>query len=98
MIDEGYDLVNATRLARRPKAMPFANYLANRIFAWTARLFHGIRTTDVHSGMRAYRKSMIELYGAEVFPSPSARTCRSRSPPTPSCPAPSSPSRRRHRR
>jgi glycosyltransferase involved in cell wall biosynthesis len=60
MIDQGYDLVNATRLARRPKAMPFANYLANRIFAWTARLLHGIRTTDVHSGMRAYRKSMLE--------------------------------------
>ena len=60
LIDEGYDLVNATRLAKRPKAMPFANYLANRIFAWTARLLHGIRTTDVHSGMRAYRKSMLE--------------------------------------
>jgi glycosyltransferase involved in cell wall biosynthesis len=60
LIDEGYDLVNATRLAKRPKAMPFANYLANRIFAWTARLLHGIRTTDVHSGMRAYRKTMIE--------------------------------------
>src|SRR3954465_951917 len=60
LIDQGWDLVNATRLARRPKAMPFTNYLANRIFAWTARLLHGIRTTDVHSGMRAYRKSMIE--------------------------------------
>ena len=60
LIDEGYDLVNATRLATRPKAMPFANYLANRVFAWTARLLHGIRTTDVHSGMRAYRKSMLE--------------------------------------
>ena len=60
LIDQGYDLVNATRLAKRPKAMPFANYLANRIFAWTARLLHGIRTTDVHSGMRAYRKSMID--------------------------------------
>ena len=60
LIDEGYDLVNATRLAKRPKAMPFANYLANRLFAWTARLLHGIRTTDVHSGMRAYRKSMLE--------------------------------------
>ena len=33
LIDEGYDLVNATRLAKRPKAMPFANYLANRVFA-----------------------------------------------------------------
>jgi glycosyltransferase involved in cell wall biosynthesis len=60
MIDGGLDLVNATRLATRPKAMPFANYLANRVFAWTARLLHGIRTTDVHSGMRAYRKSMID--------------------------------------
>jgi Glycosyltransferases involved in cell wall biogenesis len=60
LIDQGYDVVNATRLARRPKAMPFANYLANRVFAWTARLLHGLRTTDVHSGMRAYRKSMID--------------------------------------
>jgi glycosyltransferase involved in cell wall biosynthesis len=60
LIEEGSDLVNATRLATRPKAMPFANYIANRVFAWTARLLHGIRTTDVHSGMRAYRKSMID--------------------------------------
>ncbi len=60
LIDEGFDLVNASRLTRRPKAMPFANYIANRVFAWTARLLHGIKTTDVHSGMRAYRKSMID--------------------------------------
>jgi hypothetical protein len=60
LIENGADLVNATRLATRPKAMPFANYLANRVFAWTARLLHGLRTTDVHSGMRAYRKSMID--------------------------------------
>jgi len=60
LIDDGWDLVNATRLAKRPKAMPLSNYIANRVFAWTARLLHGIRTTDVHSGMRAYRKSMID--------------------------------------
>ena len=60
LIEGDFDLVNATRLAKRPKAMPFANYVANRIFAWTARLLHGIKTTDVHSGMRAYRKSMID--------------------------------------
>lgn len=58
--NEGYDLVNTTRVARRPKAMPLANFLANRIFALGARVIHGLRTTDVHSGMRAYRKSMIE--------------------------------------
>jgi glycosyltransferase involved in cell wall biosynthesis len=60
LVEGGADLVNATRLAKRPKAMPFPNYLANRVFAWTARLVHGLRTTDVHSGMRAYRKSMID--------------------------------------
>ncbi len=60
LIEEGYDLVNATRTAKRPKAMPFANYIANRVFALGARILHGIKTTDVHSGMRAYRKSMID--------------------------------------
>jgi glycosyltransferase involved in cell wall biosynthesis len=60
LIEDGWDLVNATRLSRRPKAMPLANYVANRVFALTARMLHGIQTTDVHSGMRAYRKSMIE--------------------------------------
>ena len=57
---DGYDLVNTTRVWRRPKAMPFANFLANRLFALGARVLHGLKTTDVHSGMRAYRKSMIE--------------------------------------
>jgi glycosyltransferase involved in cell wall biosynthesis len=57
---DGYDLVNTTRVAKRPKAMPFANFLANRLFALGARVMHGIRTTDVHSGMRAYRKTMLD--------------------------------------
>jgi glycosyltransferase involved in cell wall biosynthesis len=60
MVEEGWDLVNTTRVRKRPQAMPFANFVANRVFALGARLLHGIRTTDVHSGMRAYRKSMID--------------------------------------
>ena len=60
MVEEGWDLVNTTRVEKRPKAMPFANFIANRVFALGARVLHGIRTTDVHSGMRAYRKSMID--------------------------------------
>ncbi|HET7705139.1 MAG TPA: glycosyltransferase family 2 protein [Thermoanaerobaculia bacterium] len=60
LIREGNDLVNTTRVQRRPKAMPFANFLANRAFALAARILHGIRTTDLHSGMRAYRKTMID--------------------------------------
>lgn len=58
---EEFDLVNASRVARRPKAMPLANFFANRVFALAARLLHGISTTDVHSGMRAYRKSMLDV-------------------------------------
>lgn len=60
LIDQGYDLVNTTRTWRRPKAMPFPNFIANRVFALGARILHGLKTTDVHSGMRAYRKTMIE--------------------------------------
>ena len=57
---EGWDLVNTTRVRQRPAAMPFANFLANRVFALAATGLHGIHTTDVHSGMRAYRKTMID--------------------------------------
>ena len=59
-IEGGADLVNTTRVKRRPKAMPFGNFIANRSFALIARIAYGIRTTDLHSGMRAYRKSMID--------------------------------------
>jgi hypothetical protein len=58
-IEEGMDLVNATRTHARPAAMPFANFLANRAFAVGAGLLHRVATTDVHSGMRAYRTSML---------------------------------------
>src|SRR5687767_9708168 len=33
MVEDGFDLVNTTRVHKRPKAMPFANFLANRLFA-----------------------------------------------------------------
>jgi hypothetical protein len=39
--------------------MPLANYLANRAFAVVAGVVHGFWTTDLHSGMRAYRTSML---------------------------------------
>ena len=60
LVEQGYDLVNTTRTWKRPQAMPFANFLANRLFALGARVLHGLKTTDVHSGMRAYRKSMLD--------------------------------------
>lgn len=54
------DLVNASRLENKPASMPFANYVANRLFALTARVLLGVKTTDVHSGMRAYRRTIVE--------------------------------------
>jgi glycosyltransferase involved in cell wall biosynthesis len=66
LVEQGADLVNATRTRRRPTAMPLENYIANRLFAGAARVLHGLPTTDVHSGMRAYRTSMLR--GMEVDP------------------------------
>lgn len=59
LIEKGYDLVNTTRVQKKPKYMPFNNFLANRFFAFLTQLRHGITVTDVHSGMRAYRKELI---------------------------------------
>lgn len=59
-IEQGYDIVNGSRLAnKKPKNMPFGNYLANWFFAYATKVLFGIHTTDVHSGMRAYKKEMI---------------------------------------
>jgi len=60
VLDGDCDLVNASRLKRRPAAMPMANYLANWLFALTGRIFVGVKSTDLHSGMRAYSRQVIE--------------------------------------
>jgi len=59
LVESGVDLVNASRTHERPQAMPLANYIANRAFAALAGVVHGFWTTDLHSGMRAYRTSML---------------------------------------
>lgn len=53
------DLLDASRLEHRPAAMPFANYVANTVFALAARILLGVRFTDLHSGMRAYSPKII---------------------------------------
>ncbi len=60
--EEGVDVVNCARTRSRPAAMPVPNYLANRAFAAMAHAMHGIPTCDVHSGMRAYRCSVIRAF------------------------------------
>lgn len=60
VLAQGYDLIDGSRLERKPQAMPWINYFANYFFALLASILFGRRLTDLHSGMRAYRKSMID--------------------------------------
>lgn len=60
VLEEGFDVVDASRLAKRPKAMPLINFLANKGFACLASLLFGTVLTDLHSGMRAYKRELIQ--------------------------------------
>jgi glycosyltransferase involved in cell wall biosynthesis len=60
ILDDGYDVVDGSRLRGKPQAMPWINYLANWGFALMASMLFFRRVTDLHSGMRAYRKSVID--------------------------------------
>jgi glycosyltransferase involved in cell wall biosynthesis len=60
VLEDGYDLVDGSRLTSKPRAMPWLNYLGNFSFALLASLLFLRRVKDLHSGMRAYRKSLIE--------------------------------------
>jgi hypothetical protein len=62
LLESGVDVVNTSRTHHYPKEMPVPNFVANRFFAATAQIVHGIPTTDVHSGMRGYRSSVIRAF------------------------------------
>ena len=66
MLEDGYDIVDASRLGSRPRNMPLVNYAANYGFALIASGVFGRRLTDLHSGMRGYRKSMIEELAFDI--------------------------------
>lgn len=57
---DGWDVVDGCRLPRKPQAMPLVNYLANWSVAALASVLFGKRVRDLHSGMRAYRKAVID--------------------------------------
>jgi glycosyltransferase involved in cell wall biosynthesis len=60
VLERGYDIVDGSRLRSKPEAMPWINYVANYGFALVASLLFGNRLTDLHSGMRAYRRTLID--------------------------------------
>lgn len=62
LINKGYDVVSASRLLgkKRTKAMPLFNELGNRFFALLVSVLYGFRCSDATTGMRAYRKEVIQ--------------------------------------
>ena len=59
-INEGYDVVSGDRLYHGAEAMPALNRLGNHLFAAAASALMGRRVHDTTTGMRAYRRSVIE--------------------------------------
>ncbi len=63
VLDGGCDLVDCSRLRRKPHAMPWPNYIVNKLFALLASILFMKHFTDLHSGMRAYSREVIEKVG-----------------------------------
>ncbi|WP_248896925.1 dolichyl-phosphate hexose transferase [Haloplanus halobius] len=83
-INEGYDVVSGDRITPRPETMPRLNRLGNRAFAALASLLLGRRLHDVTTGMRAYRRDLLQRIewtentglSAELLMRPVARNYR----------------------
>jgi glycosyltransferase involved in cell wall biosynthesis len=56
----GWDVVDGNRLSAKPTAMAWPNYIGNRLLAALASLLFRTKLRDLHSGMRAYRKAMLD--------------------------------------
>ncbi len=59
-INEGHDVVSGDRLYRGAEAMPALNRLGNHAFAALASVLLGERVHDTTTGMRAYRRELVE--------------------------------------
>jgi glycosyltransferase involved in cell wall biosynthesis len=62
LVRDGWDVAGTDRLGRWPRAMPVANWLANRAFSGLASLRARTRLRDVHSGQRAYRSAVLRSF------------------------------------
>lgn len=58
IVNEDYDIISCNRLTKElGKEMPFANKIANKIFALLVRLIYGINVHDVTTGMFCMKKN-----------------------------------------
>jgi glycosyltransferase involved in cell wall biosynthesis len=59
LIEQGYDCVSGSRMNGSNEGMPVLNRIANRFFALLVRLMFGCAMTDLTTGMRAFRSSVV---------------------------------------
>jgi glycosyltransferase involved in cell wall biosynthesis len=59
-INEGYDVVSGDRLYHGAETMPGLNRLGNHAFALVASALMGRRVHDTTTGMRAYRREVVQ--------------------------------------
>lgn len=57
---DGFDVVDGSRLKHKPKVMPWVNFIGNKGFAFIASVLFLRKVSDLHSGMRAYKKELID--------------------------------------
>ncbi len=60
LVNQGYDVVSGDRLSRGAASMPHLNRLGNKMFAALASALLCRRVHDTTTGMRAYRRNVIE--------------------------------------
>ncbi|HUI02748.1 MAG TPA: glycosyltransferase family 2 protein [Acidimicrobiales bacterium] len=66
-VRSGLDIAGTDRLGKRPpESMPTANWLANVTFGIVASARARRRVKDVHSGQRAYRRSLIDEFDWDI--------------------------------
>ncbi|ELY68074.1 dolichyl-phosphate hexose transferase [Natrinema versiforme] len=60
LINDGHDVVSGDRLYHGADAMPGFNRFGNQVFAAVASVLLGTRVHDTTTGMRAYRRDVVE--------------------------------------
>ena len=59
LLEEGFDCVSASRLLGSNEGMPALNRLGNWLFASFVSVLFGYHTTDITTGMRAYKAKVL---------------------------------------
>jgi glycosyltransferase involved in cell wall biosynthesis len=54
------DVVYGSRFRGTPEHMQLPNLVANKILTWLANILYGVRTTDVYTGYKVFRREVLD--------------------------------------